>query len=721
MNLIPVFKVTPLHQSLMIILLLPTVNAYSETTPINTSTNETKKEIVAIAPITVDVIRNKARYDYLAYGSTTATKTDTPLAETPQSISVVTRRHLDEREPRDIAETLAYTSGASGGYRGENLEMEMSVRGVGNKSDGGGNPVLWDGFVYQPAWEINPYMLDSVEVLKGPASVLYGKSNPGGVVNMVTKQPKGSNEKEVVLKTGTGNRIEAAFDIDNQATDKIAYRLVGAAKKMDWQTGKNAEQQSYSFAPSLLWKASDKTQLLLSGFYENEPKAGDRNFLLRKGVMEPVNGKYLPYDFFGSDPNFHDLHNKKAHINTQLTHQFNDNLSFEQKIHYGKYNDYLKSLIMWDTGKDSEIIRKARIFDIDSNNTQIDNQLIYKNNFGKTAHTFNVGVDYLKLEERTKSSLGAAPSIDWQNPHYGVTVTPPPQVSDDDNKNNQLGVYLQDQIQYNSWHFLLGGRYDHTKLESNDRQYKSQQDQTDHKFTWRTGALYEFDNGLSPYVSYSTSFLPELGVDANGKSLIPTTATQAELGLKYKIKPNVLLTTSIFSIDQKNITVRDPVTFQKSQLGKIRTKGAEVELQGDITPRWGISGSYTYLDKKVKEDNNPQMIGKTQWGVPKQSASLWTDYRFKNQLSGLSVGTGIRYVGESWGDNQNTFKVPSYALWDIKLAYKPDNLFPALKGTNIQLNVQNATNKHYVASCANDYACFYGKERQYILSAGYRW
>lgn len=711
------FRPTLLCVSISVALSFPIQNSYAESTADPNVPSTTFDEIVVTAT------RNGARYAYFTPEENTATKTDSPILTTPQSVSVVTRRHLDEREPRDIAETLAYTSGASGGYRGENLEMEMSIRGTGNKSDGGTNPVLWDGFVYQPSWEINPYMVESVSVLKGPASMLYGKSNPGGLINIQTKLPQGSNEKEVVVKTGTGKRMEVGFDIDNKASDNLLYRLVGSGKHMEWQTGEHSVQEAYTFAPSLEWKASDKTKLVLSGFYENEPNAGDRNFLLRKGVIEPVNGKYLPYDFFGGDPKYHDLHNKKAHISTDLTHQINDNLSFEQKLHYGNYKDYYKSLVMWDIGKtsDSEIERKARIFDIDSTNFQLDNQLVYKKNFDNSNHTFNVGLDYMRLGERTKSYLGKAPSIDWQNPTYGVSVANPPMDGDVEKKNNQLGVYLQDQIQAKNWHFLLGGRYDNAKVESIERKYKEDDEQTDGKFTWRAGALYEFDNGFAPYASYSTSFVPELGKDKDGNRFEPTTAEQAELGFKYQIKPTVLLTSSIFNIDQKNITVRDPVTYDKSQIGKIRTQGAEVELQGDISPKWGVSGSYTYLDKQVKEDKNPTMVGKTPWGVAKHSASLWSDYRFSDQMEGFSVGAGVRYIGDTWGNNQNTVKIPSYTLWDLKLAYKPEYRFPALKGTNIQLNVQNVGDKHYVASCANDYACFYGKERQYILSAGYRW
>ena len=183
----------------------------------------------------------------------------------------------------------------------------------------------------------------------------------------------------------------------------------------------------------------------------------------------------------------------------------------------------------------------------------------------------------------------------------------------------------------------------------------------------------------------------------------------------------MLLSAAWFNIDQKHVTVYDPVTYDKSQFGKVRTRGLEVELQGDITPAWGISGSYTWLDKHVRQDADASLVGNTQWGVPQHSAALWSDYRFSGALQGLSVGAGVRYIGKTWGNNANTFRVPAYTVWDAKLAYKPGQRFAALKGTTLQLNVQNLADKQYVASCANPASCFYGKGRRVTLSAGYRW
>ncbi|WP_373795573.1 TonB-dependent siderophore receptor [Neisseria dentiae] len=682
-------------------------------------------EQTELETINVYGTRNAARYEYVADSAQTRTaaKTDGSLMDIPQSSSTVTRRHLDEREPQDIAETLAYTSGVSGGYRGENTHIEMSVRGIGGKSNGGGQPTFWDGLRYGASLEINPYIIDRIDILKGPASMLYGQSNPGGIVNLITKQATGSDESEIVLKTGSGNRAEIGLDIDKEWDEQLAYRLVADAKQVDWQAGKQAHQRSLTLAPSLMWRPTERTKLVLKGLYERQPEAGDRNFLISDGMLFPVDGQRIPLDFFSGDPDYHNLNNTKSQIGYELEHKFNDNLSLQQNLRYGAYKNYLQSLVVWNSLGGSNIRRMARIFDENWHEFQADTRLVWKTGSDALRHTVLFGADYQDSRSGLKSYLGDAPPIDWRNPVYGVAVDTPALSGDEKSRVRQTGLYLQDQLEWGNWRFLLGGRYDMADTSQEDMFRAVSNSNSDNKFTWRAGAVYRFSDGLSAYANYATSFLPEAGIAADGGSLKPTTANQAEVGVKYQPTPRVLLTGALFNINQSNLSVYDPVTWQKTQVGKVRTRGAEIEIQGDITPQWGVSGSYTYLDKKVREDSNPALIGTTQWGVPKHAASLWLDYRFGSQspLKGLSIGTGLRYTGKTWGDNANTFRVPAYTVWDMKLAYKPGTAIPALKGTQLQLNVQNLAGKQYVASCSGYDSCFYGKGRVWTLSGSYRW
>lgn len=675
---------------------------------------------VILEPVVVTIQRNGARYSYVRpYNETVALKTDAHLDTTPQSVNVVTRRHLDEREPIDVAETLAFTSGVQGGYRGENGKIEMSVRGIGNKHDGGDSALLVDGMTYATSLELNPYLISSIDVLKGGISALYGKSSPGGVVNINLKKASGSNEREIAFKFGSNNRTEVGIDIDNKLNESLDYRVIGAVKKLEWQAG-GAEQESYSIAPSLNWSISDKANLQLFALHENQPKAGDRNFLVADGLLYSVDGKYIPYDFFASDPNYHDLHTEQSQLGYQFDYQINNNLKFSQKTRYGKYNDYLKSLITWYSSGGSDLVRKARIFDDTSQSFQMDNSLHLKANTGALSHNMIMGIDYGDVNRQESSYLGDAPNIDWQAPVYGVLVNDPAIRNQNKQNNRQIGVYAQNEMTLDRWNFLIGGRYDKVKTDSTNMLTDASTTQNDSRFTWRAGALYAFDSGISPYISYGTSFAPAIGMDENGNSLKPTTSSQAEIGLKYQMTPRVLLTGSLFDIKQENLVSFDRATLSNRQIGEVQTKGAEIELQGDITSNWGLSGSYTYLDKVIKKDTDITNIGKTHWNVPKHSYSLWTDYRFANRLRGLSMGVGFRHQDKTY-DRTNTLTIPSFTLWDLKIGYRPEVLFPKLKGTTLQLNVQNVGDKRYVASCVNVDTCFYGKERQIIGSVSYRW
>lgn len=718
--------------------------------------------------VEVQGYRNAARYGYIQDNgqSTTATKTDTPVKDVPNSVSVITRRHLDERDPQDLPATLAYTSGISrSGYRGENTMIEASVRGVGGDLGGAGAPAYGgtelphiNGLRYYAHLEFNPYIVDHIDVLKGPASVLYGQANPGGIINIVTKQPTGSDENEIVLKTGSGNRKEAAVDIDRALNDQFSYRLVGAVKHVEWRTGDNGKQQSYTLAPSFKWE-NDRTRFTLSTLYESSPKAGERNFLPRKGTVDAYSdGTRIDRNFFAGDPDFNEHYNRKLRIGYAFEHKVNDHLTLQQDLAWGRYHNKMKVLAAlegarWTTWTrpaaiasgllgdgEKDIYRESTVWDTRWREFQVDNKAIWKFDTGRLQHTLLTGLDYYDGREQfDRWESTPQRGINTANPVYHVAIEPYPQTSDRTTGIKQLGLYVHDQIRLGNLNLQIGGRYDHARTHYSDPLAYSNQNQKlkDSKFTWRTGALYHLPHGVSPYFSYSTSFVPAVGVDNDGNPLKPTTASQTEIGIKYQPAENILLTGSLFDIKQRNLSTYDynsqvqqadgSWTSGYSTTGKARIRGAEIELQGDITPAWGISGSYTYLNQKVLQaafdvTNNDTTEGKTHWGLPRHSASLWSDYRFqRGALRGFSIGTGVRYQGKSWGNNFNTFRVPAYTLWDMKLAYRPGERFPALRGSNIQLNIQNLTDKQYVASCADDFACFYGTGRRATLSFGYRW
>lgn len=559
---------------------------------------------------------------YSANTGYVATKVTTPLIRTPMSVTVVTEKQIQDRNAQDIADSLSYTSSLLSSYRGHNNELEISVRGIGNKSAGGGVPTYINGTSYQGSYELDPFFLESINVIKGPSSVLYGQSNPGGIVDIVTKKPSGQNQNRVQFKIGTQDLYQLGADFDHKLNENVAVRLVGNIKRVSWKEH-YVRQQGGTLAPSITLTPSENTKWTLYALYQNLPKAGDRNFLLKEGTIDSVNGQTVPYDFFASDPNFHKLSLKQWHFGSQFEHKFSDRLTFRQNIRYSKSRNILNNLVVWDpVPNQTEMIRKARTFDDRWYELGADQQLESTFRTGELNHTVLTGLEYKHSHYDLIAYLGNAPNINWENPVYGVSVTPPTLSNSEEKTLKQLGVYAQDQIELGNLDLLFGLRYDRAKNRTLDRLYTSDQRQTDHKLTWRGGAIYNFANGVAPYISYSTSFQPEAGLDASRQPLKPTTAEQYEAGVKYQPIETVLMTTALFHIKQKNLVTYDPQTRDKHQSGEVVTKGVEASLAVNFSRNISLIASYAYINKQVKKDDNSALIGTTPWGVPRHQASL---------------------------------------------------------------------------------------------------
>ncbi len=667
----------------------------------NTSNNSAELDTI--------VVKEKlaATTGYIPVYTTVGTKTITSLARTPFSINVVSADLMKEQSIRSVTDAVAYTSGMVGGYRGNNPLIEISIRGIGNKSDGGTIPTYLNGSRYQTAYEIDPFFLDSINVIKGPNSILYGQANPGGVMDIITKKATGSPHHHLQFVVGNHHRYQAGIDIEDNLSNSFSTRLIAQLERANWNT-QFVKEKGGAFSPSALWKPNENTELNIYGYYARKPKAGDRNFLPQAGVIEPVNGQKLPYDIFLSDPNYHALKVEQMQLGYNFSHKFQPNLSFTQNASYHQGEENFKNLVYWYVASGSDLVRKARKWDIKTQEVNLDNQLKFTFDTANIAHTLLSGIDYKKVREDSTVYLGDAPNFDWQHPVYGVSVNAPAIQSTDLKHLKQMGVYLQDQMEISNVDVLLSGRYDKAKNTLFNRLTNKRESNTEGKFTWRAGAIYNFENGVAPYVSYSTSFVPSAEKDAQGHFLKPSTANQWEVGMKYQPSQDTLLTLSGFKINQKELANYQWQTRSYEQIGKIETKGIEASLNQQITGKFSITASYAYLKKKIVADKDGSTLGKTQWGIPRHQASLWAKYKFFNKLT---VGAGVRYMGTTFGDNANTFTVPAYTLYDMLISY---DFMPNL---NVQFNVQNLTNKKYIASCAND--CFYGKDRYLSATLNY--
>jgi iron complex outermembrane receptor protein len=683
--------------------------------------------------------------------SATATKTDTPIQKVPQSISVVTAEEMALHQPKSVKEALSYTPGVAVGTRGaSNTYDYLIIRGFaadGQSQNNYLNGLKMQGNFYNDA-VIDPYMLERAEVMRGPVSVLYGKSNPGGLLNMVSKRPTTEPLKEVQFKMGTDSLFQTGFDFSDALDDDgvYSYRLTGLARSANAQQ-QGAEEQRYAIAPSFSWRPDDKTNFTFLSYFQNEPETGYYGWLPKEGTVSTLpNGKRLSTDFNEGANNNTYSRNEKM-VGYSFDHEFNDTFTVRQNLRYAENEVSQNSVYGYGMCSDplyssnpstspcasvpqsqwGHTLTRQYVDDHEKlQNFSVDTQLQSKFATGSLDHTLLTGVDFMRMRNDIDSWFGWAGSVapsdiynlDRSNFDFGSHPGPGAAYRVL-NKQKQTGVYAQDQMQWDKVLVTLGGRYDWAQQDTLDREENTQHSRNDNEFTWRGGVNYLFDNGVTPYFSYSESFEPASTVGANGSIFAPSKGKQYEAGVKYVPSDRpIVLTGAVYQLTKTNNLMADPNgSFFSVEGGEIRSRGVEVEAKAALSASVNLVGSYTYTDAEYTTDTNYK--GNTPAQVPKHMASLWGDYTmFDGPLSGLTLGTGVRYTSSSYGDPANSFKVGSYTLVDALVRYDLARL--GMAGSNVALHVNNLFDREYVASCFNTYGCFWGAERQVVATATFR-
>ncbi|EMW4412770.1 ferrichrome porin FhuA [Escherichia coli] len=683
--------------------------------------------------------------------SATGTKTDTPIQKVPQSISVVTAEEMALHQPKSVKEALSYTPGVAVGTRGaSNTYDYLIIRGFaadGQSQNNYLNGLKMQGNFYNDA-VIDPYMLERAEIMRGPVSVLYGKSSPGGLLNMVSKRPTTEPLKEVQFKAGTDSLFQTGFDFSDALDDDgvYSYRLTGLARSANAQQ-KGAEEQRYAIAPAFTWRPNDKTNFTFLSYFQNEPETGYYGWLPKEGTVEPLpNGKRLPTDFNEGAKNNTYSRNEKM-IGYSFDHEFNDTFTVRQNLRFAQNKVSQKSVYGYGMCSDplyssnpssspcanvpqsqwGHTLTRQYVIDNEKlENFSVDTQLQSKFATGSVDHTLLTGVDFMRMRNDIDSWFGYAGSVapsdiynlDRSDFDFGAHPNPsgPYRVL---LKQKQTGLYVQDQAQWDKVLVTLGGRYDWAEQSSFNRDYGNKSERDDKEFTWRGGVNYLFDNGVTPYFSYSESFEPASQTDANGDLFAPSKGKQYEVGVKYVPEDRpIVVTGALYQLTKTNNLMADPNgSLFSVEGGEIRARGVELEAKAALSASVNLVGSYTYTDAEYTTDTNYK--GNTPAQVPKHMASLWADYTFfDGPLSGLTLGTGGRYTGSSYGDPANSFKVGSYTVVDALVRY--DLARVGMAGSNVALHVNNLFDREYVASCFNTYGCFWGAERQVVATATFR-
>ncbi|EOV8838925.1 ferrichrome porin FhuA [Cronobacter dublinensis] len=658
--------------------------------------------------------------------SATATKTDTPIEKTPQSVSVVTREEMDMRQSQSVKEALGYTPGVVVSNRGASTTYDfVSIRGftsVGLSQNNYLDGLKLQGNFYNDA-VIDPYMLERVELMRGPTSVLYGKSNPGGIIAMVSKRPTTEPLREVQFKMGTDNLYQTGFDFSDAIDDngEFSYRLTGVARSNDQQQV-NAKQKRYAIAPSFTWRPDDKTSFTFLSYFQNEPQTGYYGWLPKEGTVEPLpNGKRIGSDFNEGASNNTYSRNQKM-VGYSVEHAFDDIFTVRQNLRFSEMKTSQQSVYGTGIQADGHTLNRGTVVDNERlQNFSVDTQLQSTFATGDLDHTLLTGVDFMRMRNDINAAFGSAPAIDLYGDYtpedfdFGNAV--PYQL----NETKQTGIYVQDQAEWDKWVFTLGGRYDWSQQATTVRADGGSVERNDHQFTWRGGVNYLFDNGISPYVSYSQSFEPNAFdlYSTPRMAFAPSKGEQYEAGVKYVPKDMpIVITGAVYQLTKTNTLTTDPNdATQQVPSGEVRSRGVELEAKAALNANINVTASYTYIDAEYTKDTN--LKGNHVEQVPRNMGSLWGDYTFNNgPLSGLTIGTGGRFIGSSYGDPANTFKVGSAAVMDAVVKYDLARL--GLPGSSVAVNVNNLLDREYVSSCFQTYGCFWGAERQVTATATFR-
>lgn len=684
----------------------------------------------------------------VALETSAGTKTETPLIDTPQSISVVTRAEMDQRGVQDFNSAVAYTPGVRAvDYPGGQGMPDIYIRGFraidqnANFRDG-----LRNGFNNYDA-DIEVYGLQRLDVVKGPASALYGAGTPGGIIDAVTKRPTSTPLHEIEILGGSYDRIQGAFDIGGPATEDGTwlYRLTGLVRDSGTQIDYSPDNRIY-IAPAVTWQPNANTSLTLLANYQKTEKGGSEQSIPMANSLFPLGPKISSSLYLGA-PGLTSWNVENTSVGYEFKHRFENDWQLVQNARYAHADVDYNSAWGWDwpiavvDNKYYNVGVQLRPKVADS--FLIDTHLSRDFQTGPLTHKILIGIDggwYNSTETRTNSTNYN--SINIFAPNYNFIYTFGRPWSDSESTISQIGVYAQDQVTLNNWLLTLSGRQDWVRNEEANyysRTLLADSGLTDQiatanysAFTWRAGLGYKFDNGVMPYASYATSFLPVAGTDFRGQSFKPTTGEQYEAGIKYEPQGwRALFTASVFQITQQNVLTTDPVNVGYSvQDGEVRSRGIELEAKANITANLDIIASYTYLDAAVTQANpndaGISKVGTAPSGVPHNSAALWAYYTFhEGALDGLGIGAGLRYVGSSWAvmneSNGGQVAIPGYTLVDASLRYDLGKLNEQLRGATFSLSGTNLFNTEYYTAGFYANSVIYGTRRTIYASLNYRW
>lgn len=647
----------------------------------------------------------------------TATKTDTPLVQIPQSISVITSQQIKDMGSLSMLQATEYTAGTTNAGSDPRGDF-VYIRGFWavNYVDGLRREA---GLVYIPRSEL--YTLDRIDVLLGPSAMLYGAGSSGGLVNMETKRPQFKFGGEVSANFGSYGWKEGSFDITGPISDTLAVRLVGLYRDANSLVHYMPDNRKV-IQPSITWKPDDNTQVTLLGLwqhdytgtgafmplvaslYASKKDRMDRRTLLGEPDINkgPKDDKWLT---LVADHKFSEW--LKIHDSTRLE---GDHSTYREI--YGLYGDpYVYGTTVLDpfiNGDNTIVPRSIFALRAKYKSFETDNNIQLDFKTGPFTHKILGGIDYSYFRSLTQQAYeyaGASP-IDIYDPVYGLPGNDPVYGAQTRQVVKQTGFYAQDQIRFEDRASLvLGVRHDHLRSENTGNPTE-----IDNATTYRAGLTVDVTKGVTPYFSFSQSFQPVGGLNQFNQLYKPLYGKSYEGGVKLQPIQGAMIRLTYYDIIERNHIIPDPANPLSSiQAGKVKSKGFEVQGNYAVAHDLTLSVAYAHNKSRITDQDYPED------GLPKDTASIFGTKTVRlNEDMALRIGGGVRYVGRQTAGDPAVFRVitPHYTLVDAMAAID-------YRHWTLQVNALNLLGKYYYSQCTQYGACTNGDPRTVNASITY--
>ena len=679
--------------------------------------------------------------NYVPSAGITANKSNIPLIQTPQSVSVITRDQIDLLSFVDLQQAVRYTAGVGGENYGYDPRYDfVTVRGFTPRQYIDGlavpNTVTFD------STGVDLYLFQSVDILKGPASVLYGSAPPGGILNEEIRRPSAKTGGELLVKGGTDDFKEVAGTVTGRIAPFALARVTALYR--DTATDQDhTNDKRFAIAPAVTFEVAPETRLTVLGYYQyDKDRGGAGGFIPEQGSRLPNPNGPISRSTNLDDP-ADQFNRTQWAIGYELDHSFSSAIKFVSNAKYswyhedtpiGEYNSggFTNTTDATLPSYYNTISQSNFTFGEKVTSFATDNRLNITASTGTIHHNAIVGIDYRAVHDDANYGFDFGNrTLDVYHPTYLPMPTPfAESFRDNQQKLYETGIYAQDQLALDHVYLTVSGRYDWVRTESAAAFTPAASapvytGQTEHKFTWRAGLTYVAPSGIAPYVSYATSFEPVVGTDAATLAPFkPTDVKQWEGGIKFDARTlpgdiKLFATVAAFDIKQKNFVstlVSQAAASFSVQGGTVEVYGGEFELVARIHQQLTLNFAYSYNHSKVlSSQNEPADVGYPLPVAPKNKATAFVDYTFsKGMLGGFGLGGGVRYTSATTGALPGLFGTP--VIWGDSSTLFDADLHYAIPGWRLGVNGSNLFDKRYVARCQSHAQCFFGAGRQVLAT-----